>query len=75
MVRLIEIIGAAAARISKETRDAYPDVPWAQIVSTRNRLIHGYDFVDYDILWQTLEDDLPVLIRTLEQVLPSDHPG
>ncbi len=75
VVRLIEIVGEAAARVSKETQDAHPDIPWAQIVSTRNRLIHGYDFVDYDILWQTVEEDLPVLIRALEGVPRSDHPG
>ncbi|MFQ5512734.1 MAG: DUF86 domain-containing protein [Candidatus Krumholzibacteriia bacterium] len=72
IVRLVEIIGEAAARVSKPTQDAYPGVPWTQIVSTRNRLIHGYDFVDYDILWHTVQEDLPALIRELEDVLSSD---
>lgn len=75
IVRLIEIVGEAAARVSKETQDAYPGIPWAQIVSTRNRLIHGYDFVDYEILWQTVQEDLPALIRELENVLPSSDPA
>lgn len=48
----------------------YPQIPWAQIVGTRNRLIHGYDFVDYDILWQTVQEDLPALVRELESVVP-----
>jgi uncharacterized protein with HEPN domain len=75
IVRLVEIVGEAAARISKETRDAYPEIPWAQIVGTRNRLIHGYDFLDYEILWQTVHGDLPALIRELEDVLSSrDRP-
>ena len=74
LVRLIEIVGEAAARVSDQTRDAYPGIPWAQIVSTRNRLIHGYDFVDYDILWKTVEEDLPDLIRALEKLLGVGDP-
>ncbi len=51
LVRLIEIVGEAAARVSKQTQNACPGIPWAQIVGTRNRLIYGYDFVDHDVLW------------------------
>ncbi len=42
------------------------DLPWPQIVSLRNRLIHGYDEVDFNILWQIVTDDLPKLIEALE---------
>ena len=72
IVRLVEIVGEAAARVSKEAQGAYPGIPWAQIVSTRNRLIHGYDFVDYEILWQTVHEDLPALIGELENALSRD---
>ena len=74
LVRLIEIVGEAAAHVSTETRNVSPDIPWAQIVSTRNRLIHGYDFVDFDILWKTIEVDLPDLIRALKRLLESNRP-
>lgn len=67
LVRLIEIIGEAAARMSKATQTRYTHIPWAQITGMRNRLIHGYDAVDYDILWQTIKKDLPELIIGLEQ--------
>lgn len=50
LVRLLEIIGEAANQISKEERSRYPEIPWLQIVSLRNRLIHGSDAVDFDIL-------------------------
>jgi uncharacterized protein with HEPN domain len=50
LVRLVEIVGEAASRVSAETRGRYPDVPWSQIVALRNRLIHGYDSIDLDIL-------------------------
>ncbi len=72
LVRLVEIVGEAAARVSTETQAAWSGIPWAQIVSMRNRLIHGYDFVDHEILWQTVQEDLPVLIRQLEKVLTPD---
>lgn len=48
---------------------AYPEIPWPQIVSLRNRLIHGYDAVDRDILWQIVVYDLPSLITILETIL------
>lgn len=59
IVRLLEVIGEAASRVSEETRSTYPQVPWRQISNLRNRLIHGYDEVDFDILWTIIESDLP----------------
>jgi uncharacterized protein with HEPN domain len=67
LVRLLEIVGEAASRMPLEERIRYPDIPWAEIVGLRNRLIHGYDSVDFDILWQILSKDLPPLIEALEK--------
>lgn len=61
-VRLLEILGEAARRVSQETRAQYPDVPWRQMAGTRDRLVHGYDQVDMDIVWTILSDELPKLI-------------
>jgi len=72
LVRLLEIVGEAAGRIPKETCDRYPEIPWPQIVSLRNRLIHGYDSVDFDILWQIVTVDLAPLIATLEAVIAAE---
>jgi len=66
LVRLLEIIGEAAAHTSEEERSLYPNVPWPEIISLRNRLIHGYDSVDFDILWTIITKDLPLLIEKLE---------
>jgi uncharacterized protein with HEPN domain len=68
-VRLVEIVGGAASRVTTETRVAVPTLPWSAIV--RNRLIHGYYDVDLDVVWATLTDDLPSLIAQLEAVLQS----
>ena len=53
----------------------YAEIPWPQIVGLRNRLIHGYDAVDMDILWQIIEYDLPPLIAALEAILSQEEPG
>src|SRR5574341_688219 len=74
VVRLVEIVGEAGARVSKEERAKHPQIPWDDVVGMRNRLIHGYDTVDLDILWDTVKDDLPRLIATLERVVPPDLP-
>jgi len=66
LVRLLEIVGEAANRVPEDQRARLPGVPWAQIVGLRNRLIHGYDEVDFDILWHIVRYDLPRLIEVLE---------
>lgn len=65
LVRLLEIVGEAANRVSEATRKQHPEIPWPQIVGMRNRLIHGYDVIDLDILWQTIEHDVPKLLQAL----------
>jgi uncharacterized protein with HEPN domain len=69
LVRLLEIVGEAASRVPADDRATYSSIPWIQIVSLRNRLIHGYDNVDFDILWQIVTQDLPPLIAELEKIL------
>lgn len=51
LVRLLEIVGEAANRIDPLERSKYPMIPWKPIIGLRNRLIHGYESVDYDIIW------------------------
>jgi len=68
LVRLLEIVGEAAARVSDEFQSKYPNIPWSRIVGLRNRLIHGYDAVDMDILWKVLTEDMPKLIEALEAI-------
>jgi len=70
LVRLLEIVGEAASRTTDEERLQCPSIPWSQIVGLRNRLIHGYDSVDFDVLWGIVSGDLPKLIVELERLLP-----
>ena len=69
MTRLLEIIGEAASRVPPESQSRFRELPWNEMVGMRNRIIHGYDTVDYDRVWSTVPDDLPALIQLLEKAL------
>jgi uncharacterized protein with HEPN domain len=49
------------------------NIPWPKIISMRNRLIHGYDFVDYDIVWDAATISIPELLPELESILPPEE--
>jgi uncharacterized protein with HEPN domain len=68
--RLFELAATRlVSKISPENQAKYPSIPWSQIIGMRNRLIHGYDAVDLDVLWDTIEVDLPPLIAELGKIL------
>lgn len=69
VMRSIEVIGEAASKISMEFRKQQPDVPWQKIIGMRNRLIHVYFDIDYTIIWQTVKENLPFLIKELKSIL------
>ena len=69
LVKSIEIIGEAAANVTTECREALPHIPWRDIISMRNRLIHAYFDINLDILWKTVIEDLPPLIAKLEEII------
>ena len=69
LVKSIEIVGEAASRVTVETRQEYPAIPWADVVAMRNRLIHAYFDVDLDRVWDTVVSDLPPLIAQLDAIL------
>lgn len=71
LVKDIEIIGEAASRVSVEMRETYPNLPWQESVSMRNRLIHGYYAINLDIVWSTVCYELPPLIGELQRILDS----
>jgi uncharacterized protein with HEPN domain len=73
LVRLIEIIGEAASHVSAELRANHPNIPWKAIIGMRHQLIHGYDNIDYDILHQTIQEDLPALVAQLETIIPPEN--
>ena len=72
LVRLMEVVGEAAGRVPEDFRSRYPQVPWRDVADLRNRLIHGYDTINFDILWTILQDDLPPLIEELEVIIEKE---
>lgn len=69
LTKLVEIVGEAANRVPAEYQARHPTIAWADIVSFRNRLTHGYDDVDRDVLWASLGEDLPDLVKRLDKIL------
>ncbi len=69
LTRLVEIVGEAANRVSQETQQKTTGIPWLQIIGMRNRLVHGYDVIDFDLLWDTVTTDLPPLITALQKIV------
>jgi len=69
LVKCVEIIGEAGARVSEEGRDATPSVPWPEIIGMRNRLVHAYFDVNLDVVWTTVRHDLPPLVTALQGAL------
>lgn len=68
IVRCLEIVGEASARLSTELRSSNPHIPWTDIIGMRNRIVHAYHDIDVDIIWQTAVDDLPRLIPEIEAI-------
>lgn len=67
--RGLEIIGESVNHLSEEFREGHPEIPWAKMVGQRNVIAHGYVELEQWKLWETVVDDLPVLIRTLQSWL------
>jgi uncharacterized protein with HEPN domain len=69
LIKELEIIGEASNRVSNETQLAIDTIPWLDIIDMRNHLVHGYFDVDYDLVWDTVMNDLPPLLAELEKTL------
>lgn len=69
IAKRVEEIGEAAFRLSRELKDANPDVPWKSIEGMRHRLVHAYPGLDVDVLERVVERDLPSFIERLREIL------
>lgn len=67
--RAMEIIGEAVKRLPDDLRAKHPEIPWRQIAGMRDRLSHGYDSVDYELLCNAVRDDVPQLLETTRGML------
>lgn len=74
LVKDVEIIGEAACQLSPAAREQFPSIPWDDIIGMRHRLVHAYFDINLEILWQTVQADLPALIAELERMRAGDAP-
>jgi uncharacterized protein with HEPN domain len=68
VLHALQIIGEAAAHLPISIRQRYPDVPWADIIGMRNLIVHAYYVADPEIVWKTVDQDLPPLLRAIAQI-------
>jgi uncharacterized protein with HEPN domain len=73
LVRAAEIFGEAASKVSLETRESAPSIPWREIVAMRNRLVHAYFDIDHDVMWKATTEEIPTLLKALREILPTDQ--
>jgi uncharacterized protein with HEPN domain len=69
VVRNFEIIGEASKNLSKKTKSAHPEVPWEDVSAMRNKIIHEYFGVDLEIIWETIQKDLPHFKNAIKELL------
>jgi len=69
VIRALEIIGEATKRLPMNVREQYPEIPWAGMAGMRDRIIHGYDTVDLQIVWDVVKQDIPAIKPQIQQLL------
>lgn len=74
VVRALEIVGEATKRLPMSLRDKYPEIPWRNMAGMRDRIIHGYDSVNLQIVWDVVKTDIPQLKPQIQKIL-EDYEG
>jgi uncharacterized protein with HEPN domain len=69
LLHLIQRLGEAASRVSASLRDNHPELPWAQMVGMRNRIVHGYNHLDPEIVWRVATEDVEPVLAALERIV------
>jgi len=72
LTHLIQMIGEAARRLSEETKQNHPLIPWPNIIGMRNKVVHDYMEIDFDVVWSVVTLDLPVLVGLLKPIVPPE---
>jgi uncharacterized protein with HEPN domain len=73
VIRRLLVIAEAARRVSEATRQTFPTISWQEINGMRNRLVHEYDDVNLNIVWDVVQSEIPHLIEVLKAQMPSEN--
>jgi len=73
VVRCLEVMGEAVKRLRADVQNTHPDIPWSKMAKMRDVLIHAYDRVNLDIVWDTVRDNIPAIISALESIVPPEE--
>ena len=73
LTHLIQTIGEAGRRVSREFCESHPDIRWADIIGMRHKVVHDYMNVDEDVVWDTVIKELPPLLAALQKIVPSEN--
>ena len=71
VVRNFQVIGEAARNVPQEAQAAHAHILWSSMMGMRNIIVHGYDVIRLDIVWRTIQDDLPTLVEPLRAIAQS----
>ena len=74
-VRSLEIIGEATKKVSDDLKQAHPEIEWRAMAGMRDRLIHGYFGVDYDLVWNVVDEKVPPLLAAIQEIVDSQKQG
>ena len=69
VIRAVEVVGEAAANIPEDIRSQYAEIPWREIKGMRNKLVHQYFGINMEVVWQTIQEDLPMIINMIDTVI------
>lgn len=69
VIRKIEVIGEAAKNINNKIKENNPDIPWKKLAQMRDKVIHGYFGVDNNVIWETIINDMPPILKPLKVLL------
>jgi uncharacterized protein with HEPN domain len=72
VIRRLLVIAEAARRVSETTRQTLPNISWQEINGMRNRLVHEYDDVNFNIVWDVVQNEIPTLIEELKPRIPPE---
>ncbi len=73
IIYYLQILGEAASSIPQDFRDRHPEIPWRPMISMRNKLIHHYDGIDLDVVWETATVSIPDLKPKIETILSTER--